>query len=395
MKSHFRFIPLALLLALLALPAAKAWAVTAANTQIINTATLTYNDGTGSKTSSSSVTVTVSLVQSGVNIVSGTNQSTGYNGQATTLTNAFIVTATANGPDTYNLSTLITGSTNTSGATAAVSPASITLGATVTTSGSTTTSLIVPSDGVSNNSVNGIVNGSFIVIDGQTRQVQTVVDNAPGTSQINLASALPTAPAAGLLVAEQKTVNVNVTAGTIITSGTDITVSKNLTVTSATLGTAVTISGPITDTFTSGVAAIKKYVRNTIAASGSGTTFNFGGNTYYDSNVSAKPGDVLEYILVSSNSGAGDVTGASVADALPTISSTLKTGEYPGGTSVTYVSDTNVISYYTSTADSDPATYNAGVLTVNVGTGATNTLGGSIPGGNKSVLVLYQITVTP
>ena len=400
LKSLKQKLAFALLLTLSA--AGSAFANLAADTQIFNSATLTYNDGTGVKTSSASVTVKILLVPSAATIVPGAPQSTSYLGTAK-LTNAFIVTANANGRDTYNVSTAITSSSNTSGPTATPSTLSITLGATVTVTGSTPTSLVVPSDGVADGSVNGIANGSFVVVSGQMRQVSTVVDNATGISTINLVSPLPGATAAGVLVAEQKTVNVDVTAGTITTPGTDVTVLKNLTVTSTTSGAATATSGTATDTFTSGTATLKKYVRNVTTANGTGATYPYNTFTYYDSGVTAKPGEVLEYILVSTNSGSGAVTGSSIADSLPIAYASLKTGVYTGGRDVSYVSDTNVTSFYTAIADADQATYNAGtgVMTINLGTGATSSAGGSIPGsstlpvGSKSVLVLYQVTINP
>jgi hypothetical protein len=73
----------------------------------------------------------------------------------------------------------------------------------------------------------------------------------------------------------------------------------------------------------------------------------------------------------------------------------LKANAYGSGKEVTYVSDTNVTSTYSAASDADQATYATGTLTVYAGTGATNAAGGSIPGNNSHVLVLYQVTVNP
>jgi hypothetical protein len=393
LRIHFSLL---CLLFILTANAGSAWANTAANTQIINNATLAYNDGSGVKTLTASVTVTVSLVPAPPNITPGSPQSTSYSGSTTKLTNAFTVTATANGPDTYNVTSTITTSTNTSGATTTAESSTVSLGATVTTAGSTATVLVVPSDNVVDGKVNGIQAGSTVVVGPDTRSVQGVTDNASGTSTITLSTALSAVPAAGVLVAEQKTVLVDVTAGTISTPGTNITVSKNVTITSTSNSGIAATSGSVTDTYTSGTATFAKYVRNvTTSAAGTGAPYSFNSTNYYLTGVTAKPGDVLEYILVSTNSGTGPVTSSVVTDVLPIAYVALNLNAYSPGKEVTYVNDSGVLTTYSAASDSDQATYvsASGTLTVYVGTGATNSAGGSIPGGNKSVLVLYQVKV--
>lgn len=399
MKHTFR-LPFALAIAAaISLTAPAAFAKTAANTQILNTATLSYFDGASTKQSSSTVTVTVSLVPSGVDITPGPNQTTTYNGPTTKLTNSFIVTATANGPDTYNVTTAISAFSNTGAPNAATATAlttSLTLGATVTVAGSTTAAIVVPADGnASDGLVNGIAANSTVFINGEERDVLSIVDNATGTSTITLKAALTTAPGAGVLVAGRKVVNVDVTAGTIVTTGQDITIDKTLTVTSTSTGNPSKTSAAIRDTFTSGAANLAKYVRNVTKPSGSGTPYVYSSTNYYRSGVSAAPGDTLEYILVAINTTATPVTASVVNDNLPIAYATLKANAYGSGKEITYVSDTGAVSTYSAAADTDQATYNAGSgqLTVYVGTGATSSAGGSIPLG--SVLVLYQLVVNP
>lgn len=378
----------------------SAWALTASNTQIVNQAQLSYFDGAATRTAIASVTVTVSLVPAAPAVTPGPAMSTAYTGPATTLTNSFTITATSNGPDTYNITPNISGTpTNTTGATVAphLGVTSITLGATVTLAGSSTTLLVVPTDGLSStnpNKVNGIQVGSWVVVGADLRQVTAVSNNATPTATTITVAALSAVPTAGILVAEQKTVYIDVTAGTIQTSGTSITVTKNITLTSATDNSKTVTSGTVTDTFLSGAATFAKYVRNvTTPATGTGTPYSFNSTNYYPSGITAKPGDTLEYILVATNSGSGPVSAAVVTDALPTTYVTLKANAYGSGKEVTYVSDTNVTSTYSAASDADQATYAAGTLTVYAGTGATNAAGGSIPGSNKFVLVLYQVTV--
>lgn len=378
---------------------APAWANLAANTQIINQAQLSYNDGASTKTATASVTVTVALVAAAPNIVPGPPQTTSYTGPGTILTDSFTITAGANGPDTYNLSSVVTGSTNTAGATAVPTAASVTLGASVTTVGSTTTTVVVPSDGNLPGEmpgVNGIQVGDTVVINGDVRTVTAISDNASGTSTITLNAALSVAPGVGVLVAEQKVVTVTVNSGTIAAPGTDVTVSANITATSATSAAATTTSGSVFNTYTSGVATLTKYVRNvSVPIVGTGVPYIYTGINYYPAGVTAKPGEILEYILVASNSGLGAISASVVTDVLPTSFVTLKANAYAAGKEITYVSDTNVATTLSSALDGDAAKYDAALktLTIYVGTGATNAAGGSIPGGNKSVLVLYQVTL--
>ena len=385
--------------------AGNALANVAANTQIINQATLSYDDGTGTKTSTTQVTVTVSVLPSTPSIIAGPPQETAYNGPGTTLTNSFIVTASANGPDNYTLATSITGSTNSSNPTAPTaaitSGTTITLGATVTfDNSSTTTNIVVPADGTTNSptpSVNGIVAGDFVSINGNTREVQSVTDNASGTSTIILQTALTLAPTAGTIVAEQKTVSVNVTAGDIVTVGTDVTVDKTLTATSVLDVLKTITSNPVTDTYTSGAATLAKYVRNVDTPSGTGTAFTYDSTAYYQSGVNGAPGETLEYLLVATNTGGGAVTASFVTDVLPTDFVTLVSNAYGASQEVTYESDLAVVTTLSAAADVDAATYDGGTstLTVYVGTGATSSAGGSIPGGTTSVYTLYQVSINP
>jgi hypothetical protein len=372
--------------------AASAWANIAANTQIINQASLSYNDGSGTKTATASVTVTVVLVASAPTIVAGSAQTTSYSSSAT-LTDSYTVTASANGPDTYNVTAAVSGSTNTGGAAANPTALTVTLGATVTTAGSSATVIVVPSDGVANNNLNGIVVGSTVVINGDVRTVQAISDNASGTSTITLNAGLSGGPpGTGVLVAEQKVITTTVTPGTITHSGTDVTVSDTVTITSATTSSVTATSGAVLNTFTSGVATLSKYVRNVSTASGTGTPYVYNSTNYYSAGVTAKPGDVLEYVLVATNSSlTGSVSASVVTDSLPTSYVAFKTGAYSGSTDVTYVNDSGAASYLTANG-TGAANYSAPTLTVYIGTGATNSAGGTIPA-NKSVLVLYRATV--
>ncbi len=398
-----------LLTGMMLLAAAPVWANLAANTQIINQAKLSYNDGVAVKSATASVTVTVGLVAAPPNIAVGGPQSTPYSGAGTVLTDSYTVTAAANGPDTYTLSAAVTGSTNTSGATATPTAANVALGASVTAIGSTNTVIVVPADGNLPGEmpgVNGISVNDTVVINGEVRTVAAISDNINGTSTITLNAALSAAPGVGVLVAEQKVVTTTVTSGTITTAGTDITVSGNVTATSVSAAGISSTSGAILNTFTSGLANFFKYVRNESApAVGTGVPNIYNGNSYYPSGIKATPGQTLEYILVATNSGNGPLSAVVVTDVLPTDYVTLKPNSYGVGKEVTYVSETTppVVSALSAATDLDAAKYDAltSTLTVNIGTGATNAAGGTIAGtlvlpvGNKTALVLYKVTLNP
>ena len=185
------------LLLILTASAGSAWALTASNTRIINNATLSYNDGIGTKTVNAiPVVVTVSLLPGTPTVTKVSDETTPYTGTDTQLVNSFTITASnTNGPDTYTLTPAIIGTpTNTSGAGVTLtSPASpVLLGATVTLSGCTATVLNIPADGNSgDNAINGIAALDWVVVNGQRRQVASIVDNATSTSTITLAAALP------------------------------------------------------------------------------------------------------------------------------------------------------------------------------------------------------------
>jgi hypothetical protein len=389
----------------------NAQASLAANTQITNGATLTYNDGAAVRTATASVTVKVSLVPAAPTIVAGPNQSTQYAGPATTLTDTFTITSGSNGPDTYNLTTAVTGDVNGTGASSVVNaPTSITLGASVTIAGSSTTIINVPSDGVSDAKVNGIAVGDTIVIGSDVRTVTAISDPATGTATITVGTAFSSAPAAGVPVQGQKIVSTTVTSGTITVVGISLVVSDTLTATSATAPNPAATSSAVTNTYTSGLATLNKYVRNVTTpnnAAGS-TPYAFNGNTYYwkDNSaganaVAAKPGEVLEYILVAANTGTGAVTASVITDIVPASYVTFKLGAYGGaGKDVTYWPDSTVpatSSIFTAAAGDDAAVYTVATLTVNVG-GATPptppAAGGTIAAG-KAVVVIYQVTVNP
>jgi uncharacterized repeat protein (TIGR01451 family) len=176
-------------------------------------------------------------------------------------------------------------------------------------------------------------------------------------------------------------------------------ITKQLTIASTTdpTKTANTSLTPTTDTYTSGLATLAKYVRNVTAIptmTGTGTKYTYNLIDYWPSGITAKPGEVLEYILVANNSGSASVSAAAITDTLPTTYVSLKTGAYTGSTDFTYYNESNVASYLTAASGDDAATYASPTLTINVGTGATFGAGGNIAAG-ATVRALYRVTVNP
>src|SRR5438105_14783253 len=197
---------------------AVAYASTAANTQISNTATVNYQDagGVAQGPITASVTVTVTLVPAAATLSSPPNQTIA---QATSATLTYTITGNANGPDTYNLSSVAT-PTNATGVSVTL-PANATLGGTTLAANAVAgnTTITVPYDGVGGATVNGIGAGSVIVIGGNAYTVAAggVSKNAPAnTATITLTAAISGATAnAGAIVGDQETCTATVPPGKV------------------------------------------------------------------------------------------------------------------------------------------------------------------------------------
>lgn len=398
MRKLFKILPILMIAAGVALSATSAFANTAANTEIVNSARLTYTGGSASAT----VTVTVNLVPSTPNVTI-TNATGAYTATDTpALTNSVIITSTANGPASYTVAPTVSASTNATGPTV-TGGTSVSIGATVTTGTSNTTYVNVPASGVSgaNSAVNGIGANSTVVftVNGNTytRQITSTTDNGDSTFRLNWASAIPGAdvPAAGVQVGEQKTVNLSVKPGTIVAAGTNITVTVQAVVsTTGATNATVTNATPNSWTSTSPNIQMTKYVRNvTTGAAGAGATsftINSVTSTFYTSGVTGKPTDTLEYVIQATNSGS-DINGCAISDTLPAAFVNLASNY--GGNNVFYVDTTNATYQITAAGvGANQASYVVPNLIVNVGVGANSTTTGTIPG-NKSVIVAYQVTI--
>lgn len=409
MKSLKASLPALVLAGALALPAA-AHANVAANTQIVNSAKLTYAGGSAAAT----VVVSVSLVPStpNVSITYGNSAYTGPNSPA--IVDTVTITATANGPAIYTVTPSVGATSNIT----AASPASVsapnptvTIGATVTTGTSGTTFVTVPA-GIasgSGNPVNGIGPSSTIIFtvngNSYTRSGLTTTDNGNGTFTIGWSTPIPAAdvPPAGVLIAEQKTVPVNVLPGTVQAPGTNITVAVAAAVSTTGAPSAnVSTASPNTWTTPSPNVSLTKYVRNVTSpvvgnAGSTSITINTTTSSYYTGGVTGKPGDTLEYVIVASNNGSTDLNSSAISDLIPTAYVNFVTNPGPyGGKEVVYVDPGNTTVTFTAAAvGANQASWvpaNSPNLIVNVGTGASNTLPGTIPAG-KSVSIAYQVVI--
>ena len=354
--------------AALLLPAG-AFASTAANTTITNTASVSYNDagGTAQTPVTATATVTVILVPSAVTLTSPPAQTIS---QGTNATLSYTITSTANGLDTYNLS-----STATPGNDSAVTP---TLPANITLGGSTLaapanngdTSILVPYDGVGGATVNGLAVGSVIVVGGNAYTISTITKN-PGanTVTIGLGAGGPIAGgavAAGQIVGERKVFTETVPSG-VVTSGTSGTQTVSTTATSATSpNPSTTQTTPTVITVNRPTLTVTKLV-----STDNGVTFGASGN--------AVPGTSLIYKITATNTGTTQAQQVAFTDVVPLyLTYVAGTGKFATAAATTYAASTALTEGaggYTFTAATTTVAYNPG--------GAT----GTVTGGG--VLVLF------
>jgi uncharacterized repeat protein (TIGR01451 family) len=195
---------------------ATAFAATAANSVISNTVTVNYEDGAGNAfpAQTDTATVTVTLVQGAPTLSSPADLS------ITTIVgdSVYTIDSGANGPDTYTLSSAVAdvaGAPNVNttvfrNATDSATINSIALGASSVYTGvtipasPTITAVAVPADGSAGSEVNGIQAGDTVVVNGVAHTVDSVTDNASGTSTLNLVGAASAnVVTAGMTIAER------------------------------------------------------------------------------------------------------------------------------------------------------------------------------------------------
>ncbi|MBZ2188980.1 hypothetical protein K8B33_07720 [Alcanivorax sp. JB21] len=319
------------LLAGVAFMATPALASTAANTVIQNSVTVSFSDAANNAQPdvTASVSITVNLVASAPLVSvdpTSINPATGN----TSYDIDYTVTATANGPDLYLISSASV-NTDMNGAPAFSGAASVALGATTVANPASAgdTTIEVPFDAIADGSVNGLAAGDTIILNPGMPNEESVViaaggiDESTGASTnvvtLTLETALNESHAIGSIIGQQRTVTVTVlTASTTLpaTSGTHVVTT---TFTSQEDG-AVTVDGDETTiTVVRPVLTVLKYVRNVDnAVTGTGArTVNSA--TYYTAGVGGNPGDLMEYLIVVDNTAAGAVeaTDIIITDPIP------------------------------------------------------------------------------
>ncbi len=363
---------LALSVVALALAATEARASTAANTRITNQATVTYNDaGNNPQTPvTASATVTVTLVPSAVTLSSPANTSIA---QGTSATLAYTITATANGPDTYNLSSAAVPNNLSSVTPTFPAGATLVLGGTTLAADAVAgaTSITVPYDGVAGATVNGIGAGSVIVVGGNAYTVQGVTKDATAnTATIALSTPGGIAGAtvlAGQIVGERKTFNLTVPSGNVTSGG-----SGTQTVT--TTATGATAPNPATSQATPTVVTVNRPTLTvTKEVSTDGTSFA--------ATVNAAPGTSLYYRITVTNTGATPASAVTFADAIPAyLTYAAGTARFATSAGAAYTAGTAL----TDAADADGYTFSA--------PNVSYVPGGQLAGG--AVLVLfYRATI--
>jgi uncharacterized repeat protein (TIGR01451 family) len=351
----------ALVLAANVLAPAAAFASTAANTVITNTASVSYDDagGTAQTPVTASATVTVTLVPSAVAISSPANQTIG---QGTSATLTYTVTATANGPDSYNLTSTATPS-NVSAVTPSL-PASIALGGTTLAADAVNgvNSITVPYDNSAAVTLNGIAVGSTVVIGGNAYVVSSITKNAgANTASLGLASAIAGGTVtAGSIVGERKTFTETVASGTV-TSGSSGTQTVSTTATSASSpNPAATQATPTVITVNRPTLTVTKLV-----STDGGVTFGASG--------SAAPGTTLVYKITASNTGATAASQVAFTDVVPAyLNYTAGSGKFATSSATAYGAATALTEGaggYTFTAGTTTVAYNPGAATATVAGG--------------------------
>lgn len=420
----------------------SAWAKTAANTQIVNTATLTFTIGSTTSSAKASVSVLVSLVPSAPQVWISNPTAVAYTGPDTpSQTDTLTILSTANGPATYNIAPSINAVANSSTATVTATSSSIVLGASVTSEASTNSTILnVPSvvystDPALNDAhqVNGLgKNDTIVFADSsnaiRTLTIQDVVNPGTATGNAQIILALPVTVTVGTPIYEQTSsvngVNLIVKPGTVDTLGTFLTVDVKAEVsgngftpvavlnsTASNNGNAGDPTKPPTNlnvwTSAPATVSITKYVRNTSdvsanpAASCATTITGTTGNWCTSGAVTGKSGNVLEYAVVAKNNAtevSGNLTNCNISDLLPPAFVTLTCDGYNTGEDVHYIDPAATVFNLKACGNASTSKWanwnpvgNPNLL-VYVGTGAGDGTAGTLAFG-KTVAITYKATI--
>lgn len=408
----------------------SAMADLAANARIENTVSVTFAENGSPITAT--VLVNVALIQS-IPLVSAPSPASATIAASGSQIISYTLTSTANGPDSYGLAfdaatcapetncsvTFPGGAAGvTDGQEQTLSAASLTLGATTYFSGTVDATcqnaspgcaITVPNDGSSNSDINGIVDGETIRFGGQVCSVDVTTDNGglPGaTSVLDIygCASLPTGVSTGSQIGEVG--SFTITFDPDAEGAPAVTVNQTVTV-KFKAGTAGTLTAQQTvDITVSAVTlTVTKYVKNISVSNctggvGPGADVGDGGsadavNDFCASGfVTAKPTDVLEYLIIVSGGGGSATTETKVTEPFPTFVT------YTGDSVQFSTDDTTYDATLTdSAADADRVDADAATLYVYLGAGFTTAngavggeTGGAFPGAD-TVYIIYTVVV--
>ncbi len=242
----------------------------------------------------------------------------------------YTAVSTANGPDNYFLFLTSVFPENTDGAPTAILRnldgaviSSLTLGATAA-SGSMAVSQLgtwipVPSDGVADNSINGIEAGDTVYVHGQVHSVASVEDDGTSAS-IVLAEEHGSTINVGDMISEGASFELVVSGVTIADLENDATVGVLITATSEADNDQSTQDETLTTVYAPIPASTEYWVRNVTNPNGEGDAgYATADESYYGTGgqVKASAGDELEYIIVQSAGNTGDLNDVVITATMP------------------------------------------------------------------------------
>ncbi len=241
------------------------------------------------------------------------------------ITYNYTAISTANGPDSYTLIVQPSGQTNVDGniGSFVVTPNTLSLGATAASGPVAAGTLEIPvlSDGVADNSINGIEAGDTVYIQGQAHTVDVVEDQPlEETSVIHLTEAHDTAISVGDMISEAKTFELAIDGVAILDAAEDALVGMTVTGTSDTDTDAMALHDTQTIVFAPIPASTEYWVRNVTNPNGEGDAgYATADQSYYGTGgqVKASAGDELEYIIVQSAGNTGDLNDVVIRSTMP------------------------------------------------------------------------------
>ena len=255
------------------------------------------------------------------------------------ITYNYTAISTANGPDSYTLIVQPSGQTNVDGniGSFVVTPNTLSLGATAASGPVAAGTLEIPvlSDGVADNSINGIEAGDTVYIQGQAHTVDVVEDQPlEETSVIHLTEAHDTAISVGDMISEAKTFELAIDGVAILDAAEDALVGMTVTGTSDTDTDAMALHDTQTIVFAPIPASTEYWVRNVTNPNGEGDAgYATADQSYYGTGgqVKASAGDELEYIIVQSAGNTGDLNDVVIRSSMPLFTTYIGNSTYLNG----------------------------------------------------------------